>query len=108
MKVTPPHPARSYPEAFVSRCFFFEPAEEHLRQERACAGPQQPLTDLVMFPPGGWGGWGSRGGKGWGGGGSIHVLVKRTAVLLWGVATSWGAQAFWDVAVTWQGGFQGQ
>ncbi|GFR47239.1 hypothetical protein Agub_g8923, partial [Astrephomene gubernaculifera] len=40
---------RSFPEAFVARCFVFEPSEEHIRQERDC----QQLPDLVMFPPGG-------------------------------------------------------
>ncbi|GIM11324.1 hypothetical protein Vretimale_14852 [Volvox reticuliferus] len=40
---------RSYPEALVTRCFVFEPSEEHIRQERDC----QQLSDLVMFPPGG-------------------------------------------------------
>ncbi|EFJ44735.1 hypothetical protein VOLCADRAFT_106329 [Volvox carteri f. nagariensis] len=39
---------RSYPEALVTRCFVFEPSEDHIRQERDC----QQLSDLVMFPPG--------------------------------------------------------
>eukprot|EP00798_Chlamydomonas_sp_ICE-L_P005284 gene5284-18530_t len=35
-----------YPEAYVHRCFVFEPSEDHIRQE------SQHLKNLVMFPPG--------------------------------------------------------
>lgn len=32
---------RSYTEAFVSRCFVFEPSEEHIRQVGQRGGPYQ-------------------------------------------------------------------
>ena len=37
---------RLYPEAYVHRCFVFEPSEDHIRQD------SQHLKNLVMFPPG--------------------------------------------------------